>query len=98
MYWEVNRLAIILPDLGGMNEDKYLRHALNAPKRPKDFAHSVGNVKEVIEHPICNRCERVALRHQGWRDSRRYRCPHCGDEGYAEKLLRGYLKEKLYRG
>jgi len=87
--------VIIIPN--DMDEQKYLKHALNAPRKPKEFKHNHNNVKEVMEHPICNKCERVALRHHGWSTNRIYACPHCGDTGVAKKVLRGYLRERGYR-
>lgn len=88
---------LIISRNGTMDESQYLRHAMAAAQRPKEFAHSFDNVKEIMEHPICNKCEKVALRTHGWRIDRSYVCPNCGDTGKATAFLRGYLKEKGYK-
>lgn len=49
------------------------------------------------EHPICPKCEKIALRHIGWTENRTARCPACGWTGRAPVLLREYTRDKLWR-
>lgn len=53
--------------------------------------------RRTIEHPICPRCERIALRHIGWTKDRIARCPSCNWTGRAEVVLNEYVERKLYR-
>ena len=69
----------------------------------KAYAHShpwigeIGGPRRTIEHPICPRCERVALRDKGWTQNRKARCPSCGWSGRATILLNEYVEQQLYR-
>lgn len=82
---------------GKLDSNDYMKHALSAAKRSAEFSSSFNSIREVLEHPVCNKCEKVALRTHGWRDTKNYVCPNCGDKGRATAVLRGYLKEKGYR-
>lgn len=53
--------------------------------------------KSYSEHPVCPRCEKIALRHTGWATNRIARCPACGWTGRAPTLVREYKRDKLWR-
>lgn len=61
----------------------------------------IGSMREHIEHPVCPRCEKIALRGNGakgsWNVDRIATCPSCGWRGKATTLLNEYIDEQLYR-
>lgn len=54
-----------------------------------------------IEHPVCPRCEKIALRGNGkkgsWTKDRIATCPSCGYQGKTTLLVKEYLEEGLHR-
>lgn len=70
------------------------------PKRWQQHATShpwIGGKKPYTEHPVCPRCERIALRDIGWTENRKARCPACGWSGRATHLMKEYVQQGLYR-
>lgn len=57
----------------------------------------IGGPKRTIQHPVCPRCEKVALRDRGWAANRMARCPSCGWSGRATTLLNEYVEGGMYR-
>lgn len=57
----------------------------------------IGTEKAYTEHPVCPRCEKIALRHKGWTANRIARCPACGWTGQATTLMKEYAQQKLWR-
>ena len=57
----------------------------------------IGNEKAYTEHPVCPKCEKIALRHTGWTKNRIARCPACGWTGVATTLMKEYQQKKLWR-
>lgn len=55
------------------------------------------NVESLKDNPVCPKCERIALRDEGWTDERIGHCPHCGYKGVMEVTLKEYAEQKLYR-
>lgn len=72
--------------------DQYKRHAGSHP-----WIGRAGGANKHIQHPVCPRCEKIALRDKGWNTNRMARCPACGWSGRATKLLNEYLDDKMYR-
>lgn len=72
--------------------DQYKRHASSHP-----WIGNRGGAKAHIEHPVCPRCEKIALRDKGWQSNRMARCPACGWSGRATTLLNEYIQDELYR-
>ncbi len=58
--------------------------------RTLDFEDLKGN-------PVCTRCERVALRDEGWSEDRIGHCPACGHRGVMEVTLHEYAEKMMYR-
>lgn len=56
-----------------------------------------GSGDKHVEHPVCEKCEKIALRDKGWASNRMARCPSCGWSGRATTLLKEYIQEELYR-
>ncbi len=76
-----------------MQEDittKYLNHARQNQLVQR---HTV----PVMDLPVCPKCERAGFRDRGWKEKKVMVCPHCHYEGPSTVILRGYMKEKLYR-
>lgn len=80
---------LILPSRG-TSPEKFKQHA---------FSHSWLDQPEMFykDHPVCPRCESIALRDNGWATERMARCPKCGWSGKALTLFETYTKEQLYR-
>lgn len=61
----------------------------------------VGKIPEYVEHPVCPRCERLALRGNGkkgsWGHQRIATCPSCGYQGPTTLVMKEYIKEELFR-
>ncbi|MCK9444970.1 MAG: hypothetical protein M0Q14_10650 [Tissierellaceae bacterium] len=72
--------------------DKYLEHA-----RQSQMIAINKTRKEMLELPVCPRCERIGLRDKGWKAYKIMACPYCNYEGPTSVILKGYLKDKLYR-
>lgn len=72
-----------------ISQQEWQRHATSHPW--------IGNDQSYNEHPVCPRCEKVALRHKGWTTNRIARCPACGWTGRAPTLMREYKQQKLWR-
>lgn len=72
--------------------EKYLNHA-----RQSQMIAMNKTKREMLDLPVCPRCERVGLRDKGWRSHMRMVCPYCNYEGPTTKILRGYLKDRLYK-
>lgn len=72
-----------------MDPKKWQGHATSHPW--------LGEKKSYIQHPICPRCERIALRDVGWSTNRMCRCPACGWSGQASVLMKEYVNQGLYR-
>lgn len=72
--------------------EEFKRHAGSHP-----FIGMNGGMNRHIEHPICPRCEKIALRDNGWSKDRTCRCPSCGWKGRATVRLNEYIKEGMYR-
>jgi len=76
--------------------EEFKRHATAHP-----WIGMNGGEQRHIEHPICPRCERIALRGTGakgsWTKDRIARCPACGTQFKATMVLNEYLREELYR-
>lgn len=72
---------------------EYKRHAASHPW--------IGNMREHIEHPVCPKCEKIALRGNGrngsWTVDRIAACPSCGWTGRATLVANEYIQEELYR-
>lgn len=73
--------------------DEFKRHAASHP-----WIGQQGGVNRHIEHPVCPRCEKIALRDTGWQSERRASCPSCGWRGRTTTTLNEYMKERMYRG
>ena len=71
---------------------EWKRHAHSHP-----WIGQIGGERRTIQHPICPRCEKVALRDKGWERNRIARCPSCHWSGRAEVLLNEYVENQLYR-
>lgn len=80
----------VLTNRIGVNE--WTRHARSHP-----WVGAVGDVNRTIEHPVCPRCEKIALRTHGWSTERTAQCPSCGWKGRATVIFNEYLERKLYR-
>ena len=78
----------------GMEE--YKRHASSHP-----WIGQNGGVDRHVEHPICPRCEKIALRGNGrkgsWEKDRIAACPSCGWHGKTTTRLNEYLQNQMYR-
>jgi predicted RNA-binding Zn-ribbon protein involved in translation (DUF1610 family) len=71
---------------------EWTQHAHSHP-----WIGEIGGPRRTIEHPICPRCEKVALRDKKWSTERRARCPSCGWAGVATMRLNEYVENKMYR-
>lgn len=72
-----------------MSLEKFKAHATSHPWIGKDPAYN--------DHPICPRCEKIALRDKGWHTNRVVRCPACGYHGVSTVRLKAYVNQGLYR-
>ena len=54
------------------------------------------NIEELGDNPVCTRCERVALRDEGWTKDKIGHCPSCGHRGVMRVTLREYAEKCLY--
>jgi hypothetical protein len=72
--------------------DEYKRHAAAHP-----WIGQQGGINRHIEHPVCPRCERIALRDAGWEKERRAACPACGWRGRSSTTLNEYIQQQMYR-
>lgn len=61
----------------------------------------VDRSREYIEHPVCPRCEKIALRGNGrkgsWTQDRIATCPACHYQGPTTMVMKEYIQEELYR-
>lgn len=55
------------------------------------------NTEGLKDNPICPKCERVALRDEGWTDQKIGHCPHCGYKGKMNTTLKEYAEQRLYK-
>lgn len=55
------------------------------------------DTEKLKDNPVCPRCERVALRDEGWSEKKIGRCPQCGYRGVMRVTLAEYLEKKLYK-
>jgi predicted RNA-binding Zn-ribbon protein involved in translation (DUF1610 family) len=72
-----------------MSLDKFKQHATSHPW--------IGTKQSYVQHPVCPRCEKIALRDKGWAANRMCRCPACGWSGQSQLLLKEYINNKSYR-
>lgn len=49
------------------------------------------------DNPMCPRCERVALRAEGYSEGKTAHCPACGYHGRAEVTLKEYAENEMWR-
>lgn len=70
----------------------------NVAKRIKahDYIKTL-DFEKLKNNPICPRCERVALRTEGWTDNRIAECPHCHYKGRMTVTLQEYADKMLYK-
>jgi len=80
----------VLTNRIGVNEWK--AHAHSHP-----WIGQIGGERRTIQHPVCPKCEKIALRHHGWTTKRIARCPSCNWTGRAEVLLNEYVEGGMYR-
>lgn len=75
---------------------EYQKHAMSHPLIVKS-----GNFNRHIEHPVCPRCEKIAMRGNGskgsWEKDRYAGCTSCGWSGRATTVLKEYIQEEMYR-
>lgn len=55
------------------------------------------NIDELKDNPVCPKCERVALRDDGWSERKIGHCPQCGYRGKMEVTLQEYADRCLYK-
>lgn len=72
--------------------NSYLNHA-----RQNQMIKQNKTQQEMLELPVCPRCERVGFRHKGWKTHKIMVCPHCGYEGKTTIVMGAYIKRKLYK-
>jgi rRNA maturation endonuclease Nob1 len=73
--------------------NKFVNHARTQEQWQIEMKGKSNNqvVQEFDARPVCERCERIAMRHMG-----HAKCPHCGWEGKLTSLS-DYMKNKSYK-
>lgn len=75
---------------------EWQRHSMTHP-----MIGGVEKAPEYVEHPVCPRCEKMALRGNGrkgsWTKDRIATCPACGYQGPTTMVMKEYIQEELYR-
>lgn len=74
------------------NIDTYLNHA-----RQNQLMVKYKSQKEMMELPICPKCERPGFRDKGWKEHKIMACPVCGYQGPTNMILKAYIKKGLYK-
>lgn len=70
----------------------YLNHA-----RQNQMIRKNKRLDELNELPVCPKCERLGLRHKGWKKHKIMVCPHCGYEGKTSLVMGDYIKQGLFK-
>lgn len=73
-------------------ENTYLNHA-----RQHQMINRNKTLRESMDLPICPKCQRIGLRHKGWKEKKIMVCPKCGYEGHTPITLSNYLQQGLYK-
>lgn len=68
-----------------MLPDKILSHLTEHDWIDQEF-------REYLNHPVCPRCERIALRDKG-----KATCPHCHHTFEPSATVKEYIENQLYR-
>lgn len=72
--------------------NKFLEHA-----RQNQMVARNKTTQEMMEMPVCPRCERAGFKDKGWKEKKIMACPHCHYNGPTTVVLRAYLKEGMFK-
>lgn len=67
---------------------KYYEHAFSTS------LHKVCSNNDMMDNPVCPRCEAVAFKDKGWTTERIGTCARCGFHGKMPTVLQMYLREQ----
>lgn len=76
-----------------VTKEMYDKHALSNRELNTFLTHSNSDIMDL---PICPKCETIGLRTQGFREERTMRCPKCGYWGNTTKTYGEFVAELLY--